>query len=171
MHFYKFDKTKEVPIQQAVVKDKLAKPTWIASIANDWLLHLNAEFLSAWLTDYGSQITRPKHKTIALAFTKTAIQFKHYGENGNFSDTDTKLAVDGIRAIAKPITAVFKTRDIIPILHNLVNADIVGKVEIGVHEHYLYIVYNTHIASYSVYVPTCHRNGKYIEDAFTSYES
>lgn len=171
MHFYKFDLTKETPIHQADIASSIEKPTWTASVAIEWLLHLNAEFLSAWLTDYGSQITRPIHKTMALAFTKTALQFKHYGENGNFSDTESKLTLDGVRNTAKPITAMFKTRDIIPILHSLVHADIVGKIEIGVHSTYLYIVYKTQIATYSVYVPTCQKNGKYIEDAFTSYES
>ena len=171
MHFYKFDASKETPILQADISDEIEKATWTASIATDWLLHLNAEFLSAWLTDYGSQITRPIHKTMALAFTKSDIQFKHFGENGNFSNTESKLPVGGIKASAKPIECTFNTKDIIPILHSLVHADIVGKVEIGVHGTYLYIVYKTQIATYSVYVPTCQKNGKYIEDAFTSYES
>ena len=171
MHFYKFDGIKETPILQADISDAIEKPTWAASIATDWLLHLNAEFLSAWLSDYGNQITRPKHKTLAIAFTKSVIQFKHYGENGNYSENDSKLAVGGIKPSAKPIECTFNTKDIIPVLHSLVHADIVGKVEIGVHGTYLYIVYKTQIASYSVYVPTCQKNGKYIEDAFTSYES
>ena len=173
VHFYKFQNTRETPIVQADISDTLEKPTWTATVAREWLLHLNAEFLSRWLADFGNQITRPKNKTMALRFTKTAIQFKYFGENGNYSydDLESKVGISVVKTTAKPIECTFKTKDIVPILHNLVQADVVGKIEMGVHSSYLYIVYKTNIASYSVYVPTCHNNGKYMEDAFTTYES
>ena len=169
MYFYKLDKVKENPIFQADIGSDIENPIWTAKVDKDWLEYFDADFLDSWLNDFGSQVNRSKHKTIQIDFGSSYLQFKHYGENGNFSHDSSKLELDVAKASAKTLKCIYLSKDIIPILYSLTTSEIIGKIDISAHNTYLYITYKTQLGLYKIYIPTCSKNGKRVTTAFERY--
>lgn len=170
LYFYTIDSIKEFNRPQAYLNSNYKEPAvWQATIDKVWIESLYAAFVGAWLLEYGQHITRPQHKTIRIEFGKTQLLFKHYGEGGNLTTSSKIFDLKNVGNTSKPIKPVFLTKDLMPVLAALVQADIEGQVKISVNNDLLVIAYKTALATYQISVPTCSLAGKRNKTAFAAY--
>jgi hypothetical protein len=171
LYFYNQSVSSPVSKPQACIDtEKFPQAVWCASANEQWAAELNAKFVSSWLREYGGQITRPKHKAVLLSFDKTSFSIKHYGERGNFTHESGKFHLPKVHAKSSKLSAMFLAKDLLPALAALADMDITGNIELAASDGYLAIGYNTALCRYVVWVPTCTKDGKRIETAFTRYE-
>ena len=103
-----------------------------------------------------------------MAFDGKKLVFSHYGERGNFSNTSLPIELTS-EGVGKPINVIVLSKDILPLLSGLVDVDLKGKVTVLVGEGFIALSYQTELASYKVYVPTCSANGKRNNSIFETY--
>lgn len=170
LYFYTIDSIKEFNRPQAYLNSNYKEPAvWQATIDKVWIESLYAAFVGAWLLEYGQHITRPQHKTIRIEFGKTQLLFKHYGEGGNLTTSSKIFELKNISHSSKPIKPIFLTKDLMPVLAALVQADIEGQVKLSANNDLLVIAYKTALATYQISVPTCSLAGKRNTAAFAAY--
>jgi D-ribose pyranose/furanose isomerase RbsD len=170
LYFYTIDSVKEFNRPQAYLNADYSEPVlWQASVDTVWIESLYAAFVGAWLNEYGQHITRPQHKTIRIEFGKTQLVFKHYGERGNLTTSSKIFDLKNVGSISKPIKPIFLTKDLMPVLAALVQAEIEGQVKLSVNNDLLVIAYKTALATYQISVPTCSLAGKRNTAAFAAY--
>jgi len=170
LYFYTIDSVKEFNRPQAYLNSNYIEPVlWQATIDKNWIESLYAAFVGAWLLEYGQHITRPQHNTIRIEFGKTQLVFKHYGEGGNLTTSSKIFELKNVSRNSKPIKPVFLTKDLMPVLAALVQAEIEGQVKLSVNNDLLVIAYKTALATYQISVPTCSLAGKRNTAAFAAY--
>jgi len=170
LYFYTIDSVKEFNRPQAYLNSNYKEPVlWQATIDKNWIESLFAAFVGAWLLEYGQHITRPQHKTIRIEFGKTQLVFKHYGEGGNLTTSSKIFELKNVSRNSKPIKPVFLTKDLMPVLAALVQAEIEGHVTLSANNDLLVISYKTALATYQISVPTCSLAGKRNTAAFDAY--
>lgn len=170
LYFYTIDSVKEFNRPQAYLNTNYKEQfLWQATIDKNWIESLYAAFVGAWLLEYGQHITRPQHKTIRIEFGKTQVVFKHYGEGGNLTTSSKIFELKNVSRISKPIKPVFLTKDLMPVLSALVQAEIEGHVTFSANNDLLVISYKTALATYQISVPTCSLAGKRNTVAFAAY--
>ena len=170
LYFYTIDSIKEFNRPQAYLNSNYKEPVlWQATIEKNWIESLYAAFVGAWLLEYGQHITRPQHKTIRIEFGKTQLAFKHYGEGGNLTTSSKIFELKNVSRHSKPIKPIFLTKDLMPVLAALVQAEIEGHVTFSANNDLLVIAYKTALATYQISIPTCSLAGKRNTAAFAAY--
>jgi hypothetical protein len=170
IYFYALDTVGEHTRAQADLNaEYAAESLWTATLDKVWIENLFVGFVGGWLAEYGEHITRPKHKTIRVEFGRTQLMFKHYGEKGNLTTPSKIFDLANVGNKSKPIKPLFLTKDLMPVLASLANADIVGSVKLAVNEDLLVLAYKTALATYTVSVPSCTVNAKRNGAAFAAY--
>jgi hypothetical protein len=169
IYFYTLDTVGENSRPQASVNNNANSSSTFSAVVNKlWLEKVNALFVSGWLREYGERITWAKHKLLRMAFDGKKLVFSHYGERGNFSNTSLPIELTS-EGVGKPINVIVLSKDILPLLSGLVDVDLKGKVTVLVGESFIALSYQTELASYKVYVPTCSANGKRNNSIFETY--
>jgi hypothetical protein len=169
IYFYTLDTVGENSRPQASVNNNAnSSSTFNVAVNKLWIEKVNALFVSGWLREYGERITWAKHKLLRMAFDGKKLVFNHYGERGNFSNTSLPIELTS-EGVGKPINIIVLSKDILPLLSGLVDVDLKGKVSVAVGEGFIALSYQTELASYKVYVPTCNSNGKRNNSVFESY--
>jgi len=169
IYFYTLDTVGENTRPQASVNNNANSSSTFSAVVNKlWLEKVNALFVSGWLREYGERITWAKHKLLRMAFDGKKLVFSHYGERGNFSNTSLPIELTS-EGVGKPINVIVLSKDILPLLSGLVDVDLKGKVTVLVGEGFIALSYQTELASYKVYVPTCSANGKRNNSIFETY--
>ncbi len=170
IYFYALDTVGEYSRAQADVAAEYAEAAkWTATVDKLWIENLYVGFVGSWLAEYGEHITRPKHKTLRVEFGRTQMAFKHYGENGNLTTASKPFHIANVGTASKPIQPLFLTKDLLPVLAGLADADIVGSVKLVANEDVLTLAYKTALASYTISVPTCTPSAKRKTAAFAAY--
>jgi len=155
--------------QAAINYAELGKPTWAATVTKEWLEDLHISFISDWLSQYGHQWNRDRHKHLALELSKSFL-IRHYGTRGEYT-TPHSVSLEKLERFSKPITFHLRSKDFITVFHALAKPSIVGKIKLAANEHVFTIYYNTEHAAYLIAVPTCNDVGHLNTTAFTSYSS
>ena len=70
---------------------------------------------------------------------------------------------------SKPIKPIFLTKDLMPVLAALAQAEIEGQVKLSANNDLLVIAYKTALATYQISIPTCSLAGKRNTAAFAAY--
>ncbi len=170
LYFYTIDSVKAFNRPQAYLNEDYREPAlWHATVDSVWIESLYAAFVGSWLNEYGQHITRPQHKTIRIEFGKTQLSFKHYGERGNLTTSSKIFDLKNVGKSSKPIKPIFLTKDLMPVLAALVQAEIEGQVKLSANNDLLVIAYKTALATYQISVPTCSLAGKRNTAAFAAY--
>ena len=170
LYFYTIDSIKAFNRPQAYLNEDYKEPVlWHATVDSAWIESLYAAFVGAWLNEYGQHITRPQHKTIRIEFGKTQLSFKHYGERGNLTTSSKIFDIKNVGKSSKPIKPIFLTKDLMPVLAALVQAEIEGQVKLSANNDLLVIAYKTALATYQISIPTCSLAGKRNTAAFAAY--
>jgi len=170
LYFYPLDTVNETSRVQADVNADYAEPAlWTGIVDKQWLEMLYASFVDGWLNQYGQHITRGKHKTVRMELGRTQLMFNHYGLGVNLTTPSKKFDLTSVSDTSKPIKPYFLTKDLFPVLASLVDTDLVGSVKIAANEDVLKLTYKTHLASYTVSIPTCTPSAKRNSAAFSAY--
>jgi hypothetical protein len=169
IYFYKLETVGVDSRPQANIKadsDSLVELS--ASINKLWIEKVNAIFVSGWLREYGERITWAKHSMIRLDFDSKKLVIQHYGEKGNFSNKS--LPIDfSAAAVGSAVSVNVLSKDILPVLSGLADVGMKGKVSLSVSKDFIAISYDTELATYKVFVPTCSVSGKRSKTAFEAY--
>lgn len=169
IYFYTLDTVSETSRPQASINNNADSSITFSAVINKlWLEKVNALFVSEWLRAYGERITWAKHNLLCLDFDSKKLVIKHYGERGNFSNTSLPMDFPN-GGVGKSIKVNVLSKDILPLLSGLVDVDIKGKVSLTVAEDFIALSYQTELATYNVYVPTCGTNGKRNKSVFEAY--
>jgi hypothetical protein len=104
-----------------------------------------------------------------MELARTQLVFKHYGERGNLTTASKTFDIAKVDATSKPLSPTFLTKDVLPVLAGLAQADIVGSVKLAANEDMLSLSYKTALAAYTITVPTSTVNGKRNVAAFAAY--
>lgn len=169
IYFYTLDTVSEHSRSQASISASANLADGLnASVNKLWLEKVNALFVSGWLREYGERITWEKHKLMRLEVDSKKLVISHYGERGNFSNTS--LPIDFPSAgVGKPIKVNVLSKDLLPVLSGLADMDIRGKVRLSVTDDVIAFAYQTELAAFNVFVPTCAVNGKRSKAVFEAY--
>lgn len=169
IYFYTLDTVGEHSRPQACINGSAnSSVAFSASVNKLWLEKVNALFVSAWLREYGERITWAKHKLMRLEFDGKNLVISHYGERGNFSNTSLPIDFPS-GGVGNPIKVNVLSKDILPVLSGLADADIKGTVSLSVTEDVIALSYQTELAVYNVFIPTCAVNGKRSKAVFEAY--
>jgi hypothetical protein len=103
-----------------------------------------------------------------LELDSKKLVISHYGERGNFSNTSLPIDFPS-GGVGKSIKVNVLSKDILPLLSGLADTDIKGKVGLSVTEDVIAFAYQTELAAYNVFVPTCAVNGKRNKAVFEAY--
>ena len=168
MYFYGLTSQSDGSKQQAAINyAELGKPTWTATVTKEWLEDLHISFISDWLSQYGHQWNRDRHKHLALELSKSFL-IRHYGTRGEYT-TPHSVSLEKLERFSKPITFHLRSKDFITVFHALAKQSIVGNVKLAANEHVFTVYYKTEHATYLIAVPTCNNVGHLNTIAFTTY--
>jgi hypothetical protein len=169
IYFYTLDTVGEHSRPQACINQSAKSSVAFSAPVNKlWLEKVNALFVSGWLREYGERITWAKHKLMRLELDSKKLVISHYGERGNFSNTSLPIDFPS-GGVGKSIKVNVLSKDILPLLSGLADTDIKGKVGLSVTEDVIAFAYQTELAAYNVFVPTCAVNGKRNKAVFEAY--
>lgn len=168
MYFYGLTSQSDGSKKQAAINyAELGNPTWIATVTKEWLEDLQISFISDWLSQYGHQWNRDRHKHLALELSKSFL-IRHYGTRGEYT-TPHSVALARLERFSKPITFHLRSKDFITVFHAIAKQNIAGEVKLAANEHVFTIYYKTEHATYLIAVPTCNEVGHLNSTAFTTY--
>jgi hypothetical protein len=171
IYFYKLETVGVHSRPQANIKadaDSLVELS--ASINKLWIEKLNAVFVSGWLREYGERITWAKHNMMRLDFDSKKLVIQHYGEKANFSNKSLPIEFSSA-ALGTAVSVNVLSKDLLPVLSGLADVEMKGKVSLSVAKDCIAFAYETEIATYKVFVPTCSVSGKRSKSAFEAYGS
>jgi hypothetical protein len=161
---YGLEASKEQPI---IKRDLKFKPTFSTKVDLAWLNELNANFLSRWINGYGKNIKRPQHTQFKLSFTKTGLVIG-YDYRAQKYELNVKVPVKSSTS-SRNLSVDVRSKDIVPVLHNLVNTELIGQLAITADANVVMFTYKTANASFVVAVPTCNEKGKLNTTYFEGY--
>lgn len=168
IYFYDLATQSEGSKKQAIISyAELGKPTWIATVDKEWIEELHISFIADWLSQYGHQWNRDRHKHLALELSKSFL-IRHYGTRGEYT-TPHSVSLAKLERFSKPITFHLRSKDFMTVFHALPKQSIVGKVKLAANEHVFTVYYKTEHATYLIAVPTCNNVGHLNSTAFTTY--
>ena len=169
IYFYRLETVGEHSRTQANIKADADSPVMLsASITKLWFEKLNAVFVSGWLRPYGERITWAKHNMMRLDFDGKKLVIQHYGERGNFSNKSVPIEFT-VAAVGTAVSVNVLSKDFLPVMSGLADVEMMGKVMLTVSQDFIAIAYETELASYKVFVPTCSVSGKRSKAAFEAY--
>lgn len=169
IYFYKLETVGVHSRPQAYIKADADSPVELsASINKLWIEKVNAIFVSGWLREYGERITWAKHSMMRLDFDSKKLVIQHYGEKGNFSNKSLPIEFSAA-AVGSAVSVNVLSKDILPVLSGLADVGMKGKVSLSVSKNFIAISYETELATYKVFVPTCSVSGKRSKTAFEAY--
>jgi len=169
IYFYTLDTVGEHSRPQACINASAnASADLSASVNKLWLEKVNALFVSGWLREYGERITWAKHQLMRVELDSKKLVISHYGERGNFSNTSLPIDLPN-NGVGNPIKVNVLSKDLLPLLSALADTDIKGKINLSVTKDVIAFAYQTEMAAYNVFVPTCAVNGKRSKAVFEAY--
>ena len=169
IYFYTLDTVGEhSPPQACINASANASADFSASVNKLWLEKVNSLFVSGWLREYGERITWAKHQLMRVELDSKKLVISHYGERGNFSNTSLPIDLPN-NGVGNPIKVNVLSKDLMPLLSALADTDIKGKINLSVTKDVIAFAYQTEMAAYNVFVPTCAVNGKRSKAVFEAY--
>lgn len=169
IYFYKLETVGSHSRIQAIIKaDAGTLVVLSASINKHWIEKLNAVFVSGWLRAYGERITWAKHNMMRLDLDGKKLVIHHYGEKGNFSNKSLPIEY-AVAALGSAVSVNVLSKDFLPVMSGLADVEMKGKVSLSVSQEFVAIEYETELAAYKVFVPTCSVSGKRNKAAFEAY--
>lgn len=127
--FWPFYNTLEQPQDQLLNKpDYQLTPTWHAHIDRDEIKRVSDVFLNNWLTGHARYLKRDAHALLKFTFADTWIAVEFVNDDGLFVNRQ-KIALQPISVSSNTVTAIFRTKDIVPVLNCLAVLPIIKKSE------------------------------------------
>ncbi len=151
---------------QAYFYDQKRKFNWIATASLDWFKHVEVEFVSQWLPEFGKRINRQENKLIRIASNKKQFVISFSGTRDKMSKNLVLHEIPSISASSQPLRLLFQSKDIIPILHSISKQDVIGKISMAANDDVLVIKYATEISSYLIAIPTANFRARRNQSAF-----
>jgi hypothetical protein len=103
-----------------------------------------------------------------LDFDGKKLVIHHYGEKGNYSNKSLPIEF-AVAAVGTAVSVNVLSKDFLPVMSGLADVEMKSKVSLSVSQDFIAIAYETELAAYKVFVPTCSVNGKRIKTAFEAY--
>lgn len=171
LYFYNLaDKDEGVRAQADLNLQDIGHPIWVATVDKKWIDDLNAICVSNWLSEFGAQLNRDRHKLILLSLSN-GFEISYDGTKGHYTKTEKGIPQPKVGRRSKALKINFRSKDIFPVLSSLQQQEIVGSVSLAANENLLTIAYKTNHASYLIAVPTCSDRGQLNKTAFKVYEA
>lgn len=147
------------PYTQLVPKDSIdTDGAWRATLNLAWFRKFDVEITSRWLGDIGLHIKRKRNKIFQLDFDGEGMTVHYDYSDGKFARSHP-LTFDGASATSKPISVMVQTRDFAIAMHAIADMPATTPVEIDVDADLLMLRFSTSAAAYSMYIPTCDKDG------------
>ena len=157
-------------IQPQVIADEnyVFTACWSSVFEPLWLQYLDDEFLTKWLNGHAKHLKRSHNELLKVTFTATELVFEYVFREGIF---ENKKAVSFFNANAanSSFSALFLTKDFIPVFRSLSDFAIDGNVGLAVNDDVLQLHWKTAGNEYTVYIPTATIEGKRSKAAFNRY--
>ncbi len=103
-------------------------PQWHAHIDRDEIKRINDVFVNNWLAGHARYLNRDAHTILQLTFADTWLAVEFVNEDGLFVNKQ-KIDLTPIAASSNKVTAIFRTKDIVPALICLADLPIIKQSE------------------------------------------
>jgi len=103
-------------------------PQWHAHIDRDEIKRINDVFVNNWLAGHARYLNRDAHTILQLTFADTWLAVEFVNEDGLFVNKQ-KIDLTPIAASSNAVTAIFRTKDIVPALICLADLPIIKQSE------------------------------------------
>lgn len=116
LSFWPFYNTLKGPQNQLLVKkDYELNAIWHAHIDKDEIKRVQDEFIDKWLGGHARYLTREAHQTVRMTFADTWWAIEFVSEEGQFVNKQI-VNLTPIAVSSSVVTAIFRTKDIVPAL-------------------------------------------------------
>lgn len=125
--FWPFYNTLKEPQDQLLVKDDYElNAIWHAHFDKDEIKRVQDVFIHKWLGGHARYLTREAHQTVRMTFADTWWAIEFVTEEGQFVNKQV-VNLTPIKVSNSVITAIFRTKDIVPALACLAALPIINK--------------------------------------------
>lgn len=119
LSFWPFYDTLEQPQDQLLPDPSYQlQPKWHAHIERSELKRLNDQFLIEWMKEYALHFKRDPNARVKVTFSKDQWLIEFYYQNGQF-ELNEPVSMQYRDVSEQPVTAIFASRDWIPVFHSL----------------------------------------------------
>jgi hypothetical protein len=193
LSFWPFYSSLTQPQDQLLIRPEyVLTPSWYAHIDKDEIRRVNDEFVDKWLGGHARYLTREAHKILKVTFADTWWAIEFVNEDGVFVNKQN-VHITPIEVSNQVVTALFRTKDLIPALicladlpiikvsepesaeehdFNVVDNDYRGSIRFDLDDNVLCIKFYTDGlggAEHTIYVPTLDKQGNLSEIPFYLY--
>ncbi len=196
--FWPFYDTLPQPQDQLILDPTYKFETiWHAHINRNEIKRINDLFLEKWLEGHAKYLKRSAHELIKITFNANYWQIEFVYQENQFVNIE-KISIQAVEASKNSITALFKTKDIVPVLKSLSSlpinevfdnttlnqeliegtfippeaADYKGGIWVELNENLLCIKFSTFVfggCEHTIYVPTVDTEGHRTTKPFMRY--
>ena len=127
--FWPFYNTLAHPQDQLLVKsDYQLTPKWHAHIDRDEIKRISHVFVNSWLNGHARYLNRDAHTILQLTFADTWLEIELVYNEARFDNKEI-INIKPIAASSNTVTAIFRTKDIVPALICLTDLPIIKQSE------------------------------------------
>lgn len=167
LHFYEQGRKQDNPtvMKQTDFQFNEFKSLARFTVDLDWLEQLRASFLDEWFTRLGknTQLKRENNFFFELMITKDTMRIKfNIDKTKNAPKEAPKIKVSFVSPQTKSIMFRVRSKDIAPVLYNLADMPIHGKVDISVGDDAMVIAFKTDMGDFKIAVPRFYIKGEKI---------
>ena len=171
LYFYDLNSHPKESIAQAAINfNNIGSPSWKAEVTPEWINEINSKCVINWLNEFGSQINRDRHKTIALNLS-TSFEIQYDGVRGSYTKSETSISKPKIFKPFNDLSIILRSKDFFTVFNGMLKKQIQSNIHIAANEDILTLTYSTNNAEYVIAIPTCSNRSKFNKSAFTVYEA
>lgn len=129
---------------------------WSASVDVAWFEELRAVWLDEWFTKLGrnTQIKRENNFHFDLSVSSKKIKFTYNIDKTGIAPFQSMNASIKLNNNAKEYNVKFRSKDLAPVLYNIADLEIIGKVMVSGNNDALVFEFKTDVGVYKIAVPT-----------------
>lgn len=156
-HFYDYYRSeiKSKMKQQTIFDFDAYFSDWSGSVDVVWFEELRAIWLDEWFTKLGryTQLKRENNLHFNLSISSKKIKFTYNIDKTGLAPFQSMKTSIKLNDNIKEYTAKFRSKELAPVLYNIADLEIKGKVKISGNDDALVFEFNTDVGSYKIAVP------------------
>jgi hypothetical protein len=154
LHFYEIPEDDKTHYQAEFARDEF-KPSWSVEVGQEFFSRLRERWADKWFAELGrfNQILRKHNSVLRLRTSKTGLTIT-FNLVGPKPPSESFPFPASLKSFSGIQDECFLSKDLGPILSNLADARVQGKIALAGNSHVLVFNYSTAIGHFEIAIPT-----------------